>query len=112
MNDQYKNGLELILLLSLVLETMDDYQVKGKAKETARAFKIQVQKSVEDKIANMYKNDEEFVHNALKITHNRIKQVAAMNLADQILYAEYTDRFVKNIDLIRAKGVVFFDKLI
>jgi len=107
-----KNGIELVLILSIALETMDAYQMKGKVRETARAFKIQVEKNVENHIKKLYETDEEFVHNALKIYERMIKQVAHMNAADLILYSEFTDHFIKNIELVRKKGVVFFDKLI
>jgi hypothetical protein len=41
-----------------------------------------------------------------------ISQIANMNEADAILASEFLDKFSKNIEIARKKGVVFFDKLL
>jgi hypothetical protein len=41
-----------------------------------------------------------------------ITQIAEMNEADAILASEFLDKFGKNIEIARKKGIIFFDKLL
>lgn len=41
-----------------------------------------------------------------------IKQIASLHEADQILLSDFVNKFIKNIEIARKKGVVFFEKII
>lgn len=107
-----KNGLELLLLLDLVLATMDEYNLKGSTKNKANLFRKAIEKSVNKGIDKVIINDEEFAQNAINLKQRMIKQMASFNEADNILLSEFVNKFYKNIDIARKKGVVFFDKLL
>lgn len=61
---------------------------------------------------DLYKNDEMFAVNALNKKHDLIKIIASFNERDALLFEEFAKRFVDNIELARAKGGVFFKKLL
>jgi hypothetical protein len=41
-----------------------------------------------------------------------ISNIASFNEVDAILFAQFAEKFIDNIEIARKKGVVFFDKLI
>ena len=110
--DDVKNGLDLVLLLDLTLATMEHYHLKGTVKNKANLFKRAVEKQVNKAIDAETKRDEEFVQNALTLKERMIKDIAGMNEADQILLSEFVYKFKNNIEIARAKGSVFFNKLL
>lgn len=64
------------------------------------------------KMDKLLQEDEEMVQNLLTRKKEFAKKVAPLNEADQVLLAEFTDKFLNNIELARKKGVLFFDKLL
>ena len=91
---------------------MDEYDLKGEVKNKANLFKKAIEKKVNKAIDHETQRDEEFINNAIKLKQRCIKQMAGFNEADNILHSEFTNKFVNNIELVRKKGIVFFDKLI
>jgi hypothetical protein len=67
---------------------------------------------VSNKYNEIYAKDPELVTNSIRFKHRLIQQIASLNEPDSILFSEFTDRFIKNIDIARKKGLIFFDKLI
>lgn len=112
MSRELKNGTELILLLDLTMATMDEYNFKGRPKQLANLLKKEIEPRVNSVVDEMMIRDEEFYNNAVKKKERMILQMASLNEADNILLSEFIDKFVKNINIARKKGVVFFDKLL
>ena len=107
-----KNGLELVLTLQLTLELMDEYKLKGLPKKYGNMFKNSLEKDLSQSFDRLYKIDEEYTTNAMNKKNELISNIASLNEVDAILFAEFSNKFMKNIDLARKKGVVLFDKLI
>lgn len=107
-----KNGLDLILHLDLCIASLEHYEPKGRAKKYANMFKNEIEKNVNSHIDQMHEADEEFTINAAKMKQRMIEQIAEMNEADQILFSEFTNKFSKNIEIARKKGVMFFEKIL
>lgn len=114
MNNQkeLKNGTDLLLVLDIAIATLDEYNLKGNPKRKANLFRQEVEKVVNSAIDEMHERNEEFLQNALKMKERMIKQIASLHEADQILLSDFVNKFVKNIDIARKKGVIFFDKMI
>lgn len=114
MNNQkeLKNGTDLLLCLDIALSIMDEYKLKGNAKRKANLFRQEVEKSVNTAIDESHERNEEFLQNALKMKERMIKQIASLHEADQILLSDFVNKFIKNIEIARKKGIIFFDKMI
>ena len=48
----------------------------------------------------------------MNIKNKLMSNIASFNEADAILFSEFTEKFIKNIEIARKKGVIFFDKII
>lgn len=91
---------------------MESYNLKGLVKKYGNMFKNSLEKAVMKGIDKESENDEEFINNALKLKKRMVKQIATMNEVDQVLLSEFVDKFDKNKELARKKGLIFFDKLL
>jgi len=109
---ELRNGLELLLTGQLFLDISDTYKLNGILKKRGNLFIKDLEVSVKRGYENVYKNDPEFTTNSINIKQRMISQIANMNEADAILASEFLDKFSKNIEIARKKGVVFFDKLL
>ena len=109
---ELRNGLELLLTGQLFLDISDTYKLKGLLKKRGNLFIKDLEASVKKGYDNVYNNDPEFTINSINIKQRMISQIADMNEADAILASEFLDKFGKNIEIARKKGVVFFDKLL
>lgn len=109
--DNLRNGTELLLSLVLSLELMDEYPTRQEVKRKGNLFRKSFEAKLLKAYDEMYKADEEFTINALNMKHKCISQIASLNEADAILLYDFVDKFIKNIDVARKKGIVFFDKL-
>ena len=110
-NSDLRNGTELLLTMMLVTELIDSYGAKRDIKRTANLFKNTFEKDLYVAYDRMHKEDESFTVNAMNKKAKCISQIASLNEADAILLYEFVDKFIKNIDIARKKGAVFFDKL-
>lgn len=109
---ELKNGTDLLLALDIVIAILDEYNLKGNPKRKANLFRKEVEKVVNSAIDEMHERNEEFLQNALNMKERMIKQIASLHEADQILLSDFVNKFVKNIDIARKKGIIFFDKMI
>ena len=109
---ELRNGLELLLTGQLFLDISDTYKLNGILKKRGNLFIKDLEVAVKRGYENVYKNDPEFTTNSINIKQRMISQIANMNEADAILASEFLDKFNKNIEIARKKGVVFFDKLL
>ena len=112
MNNELRNGTELLLTLTLAADLLSEYNAsKLLKKQINRTIKM-----IDDKTSvhynKMYKNDPEFVTNAMQCKHRLISQISKYNEVDTMILSEFVDKFDKNIDIARDKGVVFFNKLL
>jgi len=112
MNRELKKGLELVLLLDLIIATMDDYNLKGPVKNKANLFRNSIESNVNKIVDKCMLHDEEFFQNASKRKERMIKQLASLSEDDNILLSDFVDKFISNIEIVRKKGIVFFDKLL
>lgn len=110
--DELRNGLELVLTLQLALELMDEYKLRGLSKKYGNMFKKSLEKNLSELYDRLYTDDSEFVTNAMNIKNKLMSNIASFNEADAILFSEFTEKFIKNIEIARKKGVIFFDKII
>jgi len=106
------NGLEMLLTSQLLIDLFDNYKVKGLTKNYGKMFFRELEKATIKSYNENYSNDPEFTTNSLKIKNRMITQIAELNEADAILFSEFLNKFINNIDLARKKGVIFFDKLL
>ena len=106
------NGLEMLLTSQLLIDLFDNYKVKGLTKNYGNMFVKELEKATIKSYNEVYANDPEFTTNSLKIKNRMINQIASLNEADAILFSEFLNKFINNIDIARKKGVVFFDKLL
>jgi hypothetical protein len=109
---QLRNGLELLLTGQLFLDISDTYKLNGLLKKRGNLFIKDLEVAVKRGYENVYKNDPEFTTNSINIKQRMISQIAEMSEADSMLASEFLDKFSKNIEIARKKGVVFFDKLL
>tara|TARA_B110000908_G_scaffold36958_1_gene44349 strand:+ start:3739 stop:4092 length:354 start_codon:yes stop_codon:yes gene_type:complete len=107
-----KNGLELVLTLQLTLELMDEYKLKGLPKKYGNMFKNSLEKDLSQSYDRLYNIDQEYTTNAMNKKNQLISNIASFNEVDAILFAQFAEKFIDNIEIARKKGVVFFDKLI
>lgn len=112
MSEKLKNGLELTTALQLTIELMDQYPVKRKIKQTAKAFLKEVEIDAAAEYLKVYNTSHEFALNAVKKKHELIKIIAEFDEADFILCSDFLRKFKDNIHLARKNGLVFFDKII
>jgi hypothetical protein len=110
--NKLRNGLELLLTGQLFLDISDTYKLNGLLKKRGNLFIKDLEVAVKRGYENVYKNDPEFTTNSINIKQRMISQIAEMNEADSMLASEFLDKFSKNIEIARKKGVVFFDKLL
>jgi hypothetical protein len=110
--NELRNGLELLLTGQLFLEISDTYKLSGLLKKRGNLFIKDLESSIKNTYENTYSKNPEFTLNSLNIKQRMISQIAQMNEADAILASEFLDKFGKNIEVARKKGVVFFDKLL
>ena len=110
--NQNKNGIELLLATQLVLELFDDYKVGGLAKRYGKMFIGELEKATIKHYEHFYKQEPEFITNALNRKAELIKIFSEFNEADAIIAAEFMRKFSDNIEIARKKGTVFFDKLL
>lgn len=111
MDNNLKNGTELTLTLQLAIDIMDSYPVKGNLKVKSREFKNALLNDLQKEYKRLYEKSPEFITNSMRIKERMIKQIADFDEADAILFSEFTDKYVKNIDVARKKGISFFNKL-
>jgi len=109
---ELKNGLDLLFHCYLTIESMESYNLTGLVKKYGNMFKNSLEKAVMNGIDKHSLKDEELLNNAIKKKKRMAYQIANMNEVDQILFSEFTDKYVQNIEIARKKGVVFFDKLL
>lgn len=107
-----KNGIELLVTLQLALELMDEYKLKGRAKNTANMFKDALEKDIMQNYHRVYNEDPEMLTNSLNFKNQMIVDIASLGENDAILLADYIRKFMENIEEIREKKVLIFDKLI
>lgn len=107
-----KNGIELLVTLQLALELMDEYKLKGRAKNTANMFKSALEKDVMDNYHRVFKQDAEILINSLNFKNQMIEDIASLSEADSILLSDFIHKFIENIDEVREKKILIFDKLI
>jgi hypothetical protein len=107
-----KNGIELLVTLQLALELMDEYNLKGRAKNTANMFKDALEKDIMQNYHRVYNEDPEMLTNSLNFKNQMIVDIASLGENDAILLADYIRKFMENIDEVREKKVLIFDKLI
>lgn len=107
-----KNGIELLVTLQLALELMDEYKLKGRAKNTANMFKDALEKDIMQNYHRVYNEDPEMLTNSLNFKNQMIVDIASLGENDAILLADYIRKFMENINEIREKKVLIFDKLI
>ncbi len=107
-----KNGIELLLSLQLVLELIDEYKLKGRAKNTANLFKTALEKDIIINYGNVYNKDPEFISNLLNAKNKIISDVASLNEADCALLSDFISLFMDNIEEVREKKTLMFDKLL
>jgi hypoxanthine phosphoribosyltransferase len=107
-----KNGIELLVTLQLALELMDEYKLKGRAKNTANMFKSALEKDVMDNYHRVFKQDAEILINSLNFKNQMIEDIASLSEADSILLSDFIHKFIENIEEVREKKILVFDKLI
>ncbi|WP_296683574.1 hypothetical protein [Flavobacterium sp.] len=107
-----KNGIELLVTLQLALELMDEYNLKGRAKNTANMFKDALEKDIMQNYHRVYNEDPEILTNSLNFKNQMIVDIASLGENDAILLADYIRKFMENIEEVREKKVLIFDKLI
>jgi hypoxanthine phosphoribosyltransferase len=107
-----KNGIELLVTLQLALELMDEYKLKGRAKNTANMFKSALEKDVMDNYHRVFKQDAEILINSLNFKNQMIEDIASLSEADSILLSDFIHKFIENIEEVREKKILIFDKLI
>lgn len=110
--EELDNGLELLLTAQLFLELSDKYNLKGMSKRYCKMLVKELERVGGEPFEDFHKDDEVFAVNALNKKHDLIKIIASFNERDALLFEEFAKRFVNNIELARAKGVVFFKKLL
>ena len=107
-----KNGIELLFYLYLTIETMEEYNFKGRLKQLCNMVKREAESKVMKSMDDVINKDEEFVNNALKSKSRMVKQISSMNEAEQVIFSEFTNKFFNNKEIAMKKGVAFFDKII
>ena len=110
-NNDYKNGVELLLSLALSLDLLEQYNANKLLKRRLNMAKNEIERTIKRHYNELYKNDEEFVQNALNFKEKAIKMIAKYNEPDVLLAIDFLQKFDDNIEIARKKGVVFFDKL-
>lgn len=106
-----RNGVELVLSLTLSMELLDVYKAKHLLKKKIDICRSALEEQIVSDYDRIYKKDPELVTNAMNKKNALISQVAKYNEPDVILFAEFAAKFDENIDSIREKGVIIFDKL-
>jgi len=107
-----KNGLELLITLQLALELMDEYKLKGRAKNTANMFKNALENDIMQNYHRVYNEDPQMLTNSLNFKNKLIENIASLGEADCLLLSDFVDKFIENIQEVREKKVMVFDKLI
>lgn len=112
MKEDYKNGLELLVTLQLALELMDAYKLKGRTKQTANMFKDALENDIVSNYHRLFKEDQQMMLNSMNYKNLLIENIASLNEADAILLSDFVNKFIENIQEVREKKELMFDKLI
>ena len=107
-----RNGTELVFTFQLGLELMDSYGLKGRVKNIANMFKDALEKDIIQNYYRLYKEDPQMVINSMNFKHQMIEDIASLGEADSILLSDFIHKFIENIEEVREKKILIFDKLI
>ena len=110
--NRLKNGLELTITAQLLLELSDQYPVKQLIKKRLKDFLKVAENDISNEYERVYKTNREYALNAIEKRHELIKNIADFDEADFILYSEFTQKFIDNIEIARTKGTIFFNKIL
>jgi hypothetical protein len=98
--------------MQLALELMDEYKLKGRAKNTANMFKNALENDIMQNYSRVYNEDPQMLTNSLNFKNQLIEDIASLGEADSILLSDFVRKFIENIEEVREKKTLVFDKLL
>jgi hypothetical protein len=75
-------------------------------------FKDALESDIMQNYHRVYKEDPEMLTNSLNFKNQMIEDMASLSEADSILLSDFIHKFIENIEEVREKKILVFDKLI
>jgi hypothetical protein len=75
-------------------------------------FKDALESDIMQNYHRVYKEDPEMLTNSLNFKNQMIEDIASLSEADSILLSDFIHKFIENIEEVREKKILIFDKLI
>ena len=107
-----KTGIELVLTLQLALEYMDDIKLTGLPKRYGNMFKQSIEKELSLAYDRGFEVNQKVMLNAMNKKESLISIVAGLSESDCMLFTQFAEHFMDNIEKAREEGVVYLKKLL
>lgn len=107
-----KRGLELVLTLQLALEYMDEFNLRGLSKRYGNMFKNSIESDLSTAYDRGFKIDQQVMINAMNKKESIISIIAGLSEADCILFTQFAEHFMENIDEARKDGKIYLNKIL
>ena len=107
-----KTGIELVITLQLALELMDEFKLSGLTKRYGNMFKDSIEKQLSDAYNNSFNIDQQMMLNAMNKKESLISIIASLPEDDSILFTQFAEHFIENIDKARKEGQVYLNKIL
>jgi hypothetical protein len=107
-----KRGLELVLTLQLALEYMDEFNLRGLSKRYGNMFKNSIESDLSTAYDRGFKIDQQVMINAMNKKESIISIIAGLSETDCILFTQFAEHFMENIDEARRDGKIYLNKIL
>ena len=112
MKNPLKNGIELTFQMQVLSEFIDQYPVKKEIKMTANQFRKATEKDLNRQYAKVYAMSPEMSINVCGKLQELAETVGKMDISELVLFSDFAKRFYANRDLVKEKGMSFFNKIL
>ena len=107
-----KTGLELVLTLQLALEYMDEIKLTGLPKKYGNMFKKSIDKELSIAYDRGFVIDQQVMLNAMNKKESLISIIAGLSEPDCMLFTEFAEHFMENIEEARLDGKIYLNKIL
>jgi hypothetical protein len=107
-----KTGMELVLTLQLALEYMDDIKLTGLPKRYGNMFKNAIEKDLSIAYDRGFSIDQQIMINAMNKKESIISIIAGLSEPDCMLFTQFAEHFIENIEEARKGNQIYLNKIL
>lgn len=104
--------IESFIYGQLLKESMEDDPGTRLVKYATKAYLRASEKELDHHYAKMYKNDPTMVINIAQKLEDLAKIIASFDMEELLLFTEFTEKFSKNKELAKKRGIIFFNRIL